>query len=141
MDGVQYLHGRFAAVELVEHLVDFSVGPLADGLDDVPGLGGIREVVEDDGFPRLWKHLEERSPVRENAPGSRLDVRRRKVKNLQRARWSMEGDYISYDISFYSKVHVPFKENSSTIPVEQFRFHLDHCNLSSLNGKVPTQWY
>lgn len=51
MDGIQYLHSRFASIRFVEHLVDFPVGPLADRLDDFPGVGGIWEVVEDDRFP------------------------------------------------------------------------------------------
>lgn len=64
VDGIQDLHSGFASIPLVQHLVDFSVGPFPDGLDDLPGVSGVRKVVKDDGFPRLWKHLQERSPRR-----------------------------------------------------------------------------
>lgn len=51
VDGVQYLHGGFASVDFVEHLVDLAVRALPNGLDDFPGVGGIRKVVKDNGFP------------------------------------------------------------------------------------------
>lgn len=51
MDGIQNLHSRFASVALLQHLVDFSVGPFPDGLDDFPGVGGVRKVVKDNRFP------------------------------------------------------------------------------------------
>lgn len=51
VDGIQYLHGSFASIVFVQHLVDFSVGPFPDGLDDFPGVSGIRKVVKDNRFP------------------------------------------------------------------------------------------
>ena len=63
MDGIQYLHRCFTSIYFVENLVDLPVRPLPDGLDDFPGVSGIWKVVKDDGFPRLWKHLQERSPA------------------------------------------------------------------------------
>ena len=65
MDGVQYLHRCFAAILFVEHLVDLPIGPLPDGLHNVPGVRGIGEVIKHDRFSCLWKHLEERSPDNE----------------------------------------------------------------------------
>lgn len=46
MDGIQYLHGGFASIALVQHLVDFSIGSFPDGLDDLPGVSGIRKIVK-----------------------------------------------------------------------------------------------
>lgn len=51
MDGIQYLYSRFTSIEFVEHLVDLSVGPFPDCLDDVPGVSGIWKVVKDNRFP------------------------------------------------------------------------------------------
>ena len=65
MDGVQDLHGCFAAILFVKHLVDLPVGPLPNGLHDVPGVRRIGEVIKHDRFSCLWKHLEERSPENE----------------------------------------------------------------------------
>ena len=51
MDGIQYLHSCFTSIDLVEHLVDFSVRPFPDCLDDFPCVGGIWKVVKDNRFP------------------------------------------------------------------------------------------
>lgn len=51
VDGVQDLHGGFASVRFAQHLVDLAVRALPNGLDDLPGVGGIRKVVKDNGFP------------------------------------------------------------------------------------------
>lgn len=47
MDGVQDLHRGFAPVHLAEHLVDLAVRALPDGLNDLPGVGRVGEVVKD----------------------------------------------------------------------------------------------
>lgn len=51
MDGIQYLYSSFTPIVLVQHLVDLSVGPFPNGLDDFPGVSGVRKVVKDNGFP------------------------------------------------------------------------------------------
>lgn len=69
VDWIQYLYSRFASIDPVEHLVDFSVRPFADGLDYFPGVCGVWKVVKDNGFPWLWKHLQERSPAGDKHTG------------------------------------------------------------------------
>lgn len=50
MDRVEYFDGGLAPVGLVEHFVHFPISPLPDGLNDLPGVGGVGIVFEDDGL-------------------------------------------------------------------------------------------
>lgn len=38
MDRIQHFDGGLAAIDLVQHFVDFSVGSFPDGLRDLPGV-------------------------------------------------------------------------------------------------------
>lgn len=51
MDRIQYLHSCFTSIYFIKHLIDFSIGPFANCLDDFPGVGRIWKVVKDNRFP------------------------------------------------------------------------------------------
>lgn len=87
VNGIQNLHSCFTSISFVEDLVNFSVGAFPDCLYDFPGVSGIRKVVKDNRFPWLWKHLQERSPIRRKHD-TRVTARVEEGDSWERRSWS-----------------------------------------------------